>query len=335
MARPGARVRTATLVAVCVSAILLFCIVAVVTNHGSSPAKPTASPSALGDGWLSFRLPDARRALLKPDQMNLAKAAQEPGPGTSLLVFLPATGERPLGYREFLRTASAEGFSVLGLDYWNIGPSVTRTCLGDARCYGEVQQNRFTGADPSRFSRIGPENSILDRLHDSLTYLEQHDPAGDWSQYVHGTTIDWSRIVLAGHSQGGGEAGFISHLHEVQGVLMFSSPVETYGRVSARWLDHPGATPRSRLYAFDDVHDVYHARIVGSWRRLHLGHEVRGDVPTGSHALLSTRVLGTPLQTHGRSVNDRTPLRPDGEPVFAPTWRWMLEQVGGRDDAAA
>lgn len=327
------RVRRAGVAILVAAAVVVAGTLVAVSNRGPRPATTAASGSSekLPDGYLTFRLPDAQGALVRPDRLNLAKAAPDAATtAPPLLVFLPATGARPLDYRAFLETASDEGFSVLGLDYWNLGRSVTRTCLADAACYGEVQQNRFSGGDPSRFSRIGTENSILDRLTDSLGYLEKRDPSGDWSQYTSGGRIDWSKIVLAGHSQGGGESGFISHFHSVRGVLMFSSPVETYGDVSARWLDHPGATPVSRLYAFDDVHDVYNPRITGSWRRLHLGPAVTADVPSGGHALLSVLVLGTPLQTHGRSVDDSTPVTTEGTPVFAPTWRWMLRQVGGR-----
>ncbi len=290
---------------------------------------PTNQPSdarASGD-FFRFRLPIFAGNRSDPNSLNLAKPSAS---SDSLLLFLPATGERPVDYEEFLHTAYAAGFSVLGLDYWNIGRSVTKTCLAVAKCYTELQQNRFNGSDPSRFSKIDAENSVLDRLDDALDYLEKTDPDGRWQRFRTNGAIDWNDIVVAGHSQGGGESAYIGHLYQVQGVLTFSSPVETYEDVSASLMDRPGATPASRMYGFDDIHDIYADRIMPTWRKLGMGRVGPADavaVPTGSHTLLSSLHLGDPVQTHGRSVNDRTPRTASGAPVFAPTWRWMLQQV--------
>ena len=290
---------------------------------------PTNQPSqarSSGD-FFRFRLPIFAGHKSDPNSLNLAKPSSS---SDSLLLFLPATGERPVDYEEFLAVAHGAGFSVLGLDYWNVGRSVTKTCLAVAKCYTELQQNRFNGSDPSRFSKIDAENSVLDRLNDALDYLEKADPDGRWQRFRAGDAIDWSHIVVAGHSQGGGESAYISHLYPVQGVLTFSSPVETYQDVSASWMDGPGATPPARMYGFDDIHDIYADRIIPTWAKLGMGRARSSEavaVPTGRHTLLSSLDLGDPIQTHGRSVNDRTPRTPSGTPVFAPTWRWMLEQV--------
>jgi len=191
-----------------------------------------------------------------------------------------------------------------------------------------LQRNRFTGAHPSRFSHVSTANSIANRFRASVRYLQQHDPHGRWGRYLEHGRIEWSRIVLAGHSQGGGESAFIAHYYRVQGVLMFSSPVESYDNVTASWMDRHGVTPVSRMFGFDVIGDLYQQRIAGSWRKLGLGTDRDPvAVPTGGHALLSSLPVGNPLQTHGRSVDDSTPRGPSGTPIFAPTWRWMLAQV--------
>ena len=285
---------------------------------------PSSSPAASADGFLRFRLPYLDGIAPAPDFPNLARAADRPAP---LLLFLPATGAVPGDYTAFLKTGADAGYSVLGLDYPNLGRSVTRTCLGDARCYTTLQRNRLTGA-PSRFSHVSTANSILSRFRGAIHYLERHDPGGRWGRYLEHGRVDWSRIVLAGHSQGGGESAFIAHYYRVQGVLMFSSPVESYDDVTASWMKDRGATPIGRMYGFDVVGDLYQRRIAGSWRTLGLRTEGRPvPVPTGGHAMLSSLPVGNPLQTHGRSVDDRTPRDADGIPTFAPTWRWMLDQV--------
>jgi hypothetical protein len=288
-------------------------------------AEPRPSPT--GGEWVSFRLPYLDPSRGDPNELDLAWRAKEPGP---LLLFLPATGAVPSDYRDFLGVAAEEGYSVLGLSYWNIGRSVTRTCGADPDCYTQLQRNRLTGKSPSQFSRVDVANSILMRLKSALRYLNRHDRAGYWERYVDDSVIRWDRIVLAGHSQGGGESAFISHFHRVKGVLMFSAPVNTFGDVVASWIDDHGKTPASRMYGFDSTNDVYLGRIVGSWLRLGMGAASAAtatDVPTGGHTLLSSLYLGSPRESHGRTVDDNTIRDSDGAPALQKTWSWMLRQV--------
>jgi hypothetical protein len=292
----------------------------------SVPAFAADGAESPGRGFTQFRL-SAIHGPGNPNALNLARAASKPAP---LLLFLPATGAVPQDYRDFLETAADTGYSVLGLDYFNRGRSVAQTCGADADCYTLLQRNRFSGRSPSRFSRVDASTSIQARLRDALGYLEHHDRKGGWDRYLNGSSIQWKNIVLAGHSQGGGESAFISHYHRVRGVLMFSSPVETFEDVSASWMSRPGVTPVARMYGFDNVHDMYFDRIVGTWRKLGMGDPDAADaphVPTGSHVMLSSLYVGTPREAHGRSVSDGTVRGANGVPRYEKTWRWMLAQV--------
>ncbi|GAA4185851.1 hypothetical protein GCM10022288_08530 [Gryllotalpicola kribbensis] len=275
-------------------------------------------------GPIAFRLSSPADHALRPDALNLAESSPGNAP---LLVFLPATGAVPRSYTRFLDTAHGAGFSVLGLDYHNIGPSLAHSCEADLACYGDMLANRYDGSHPTRFSRVAPGGAIVDRLDDSLAYLCAHDPAGRWQRYLRGSEVRWNRLVLAGHSQGGGEAEYIAHRHAVRGVLMFSAPAEAMGGAAAGWLSGPSATPASRVWALDDVHDVYAARILPSWRALGIRPAAPARLPTGAHGLRTTLPLGTPGQAHDRVISDATPLGPDRRPVLEPVWRWMLARV--------
>jgi hypothetical protein len=324
---PGGRTSLlAAAVAVVVALVALPGHAAIADPPPADLVQSQSPPSTVGP-VLSFKLPYLEHRIHDPNAQDVAQHAAGHAP---LLIFLPATGQVPSQYREFLATAVLVGYSVLGLDYWNTGMSVTRTCRTDPRCYTELQQNRLSGSDASRFSRVGVANSILRRFSAAIEYLQTLDPQGDWGRYVVDGHPVWKNVVFAGHSQGGGESAYIAHLHKVQGVLMFSSPVETFGNVAASWMATPGATPPSRMYGLDDIHDIYFTRITGSWRRLHLGDpdpKKASAVPTGSHVLLSGLDIGDPLHSHGRSVDDGGPRTAKGTMTFAPTWTWMLEQV--------
>ncbi len=316
----------AAIVAVAVCVATLPAGPALAASPGADARQPRSLPTTDGP-VLSFKLPYLEHRVSDPNAQEVAQHAAGRAP---LLIFLPATGEVPENYREFLAAAVSVGYSVLGLDYWNTGKSVTRTCRGDPRCYTQLQQNRLNGEDPSRFSRVGEANSILRRFTAAIDYLQTLDPEGDWGRYMVDGHPVWKNVVFAGHSQGGGESAYISHLHKLRGVLMFSSPVETYGDISAAWMDAPGKTPPSRMYGFDDVHDIYFTRITGSWRRLHMGDPdptTASAVPTESHVMLSSLDIGNPLETHGRSVDDDGPRTTNGTMTFRPTWAWMLKQV--------
>lgn len=290
---------------------------------------PTESQlRARAEDRFRFRLGPIDSVIVHPDATDFA--ARTTGDDQPLLLFLPATGHIPDQYVDYLSLAAKSGYHVLGLDFWNIGRSVAHTCEADPHCYLDLQRNRFDGNDPDRFSKVDAANSVLDRLDASLAYLAANDPRGGWGDYAPGGRVDWSRIVVSGHSQGGGEAAYIAHRFAVKAQLTFSSPLIVDQGIDASWIATPSATPPSRMWGFDDEHDVYYDRILPSWQKLGFGADpLRADVPVppaGSsvHALISTRDIGTPAQTHLRSITDQTPLDADGRPVFRPVWAWML-----------
>jgi hypothetical protein len=237
-----------------------------------------------------------------------------------------------MDYRNFLATATESGYHVLALDYSNTGPSVQATCRADPDCYTAVQRNRLDGSHASAFSSVAPTDSILVRLHAAISYLKSHDSQGGWGRYAQGSTINWGRIVVAGHSQGGGESAYISHLHKVRGALMFSSPVETTDGIAASWMHARGKTPPTRLYAFEDDSDMFFSKIRGSWRMLGMDElgtpqNVDAGAPLKSHELVSTRDIGNAHESHSRTITDKTPTNAHGVPVFQFVWKWMLDQL--------
>jgi len=288
--------------------------------------------SAHAETLLTFRLPSEEGRTVAPNQPDIAESA----PGTApLLVFLPGTGSVPSSYMRFLDTAHAEGYSVLGLDYPDMGHSLARSCQGDMACYDDMLANRFNGADPTQFSAVHPSDAIADRLNDALGYLDAHDADGSWQRYRVGSRVRWTDLVLAGHSQGGSEAAYIAHVHKVRGVLMFSSPGEGLAGQTPTWTTRPSATPASREWALDDTHDAFAARIAPTWRALGIPSGAPARIPVGAHGLLTTLELGTPAEAHSRIIKDSTPLGTDHRPILEPVWQWMLRQPIDAGDASA
>ncbi len=334
----GLRIRHALVVAVVAGASIVgsaavaaaapaFAAPAAAESSPTPPPKAHANPVANRIVLEHFRLQGSALASISPNADNYAARTSAHSP---LLLFLAATGHHPSQYQDFLAVARDRGYHVLALDYWNNGMSVERMCGQNAACYTEVQRNRLDGSEPSQYSSVNPANSIVNRLRDSLIHLRTVDAGGDWQQFLDGTAINWSNIVVAGHSQGGGEAAYISHLHEVRAVLMFSSPVDSDGGVDASWMASRGATPASRMYGFDNSGDIFASRIVASWNALGMGTfgtpaNVADEMPVHSHELVSSLALGDPVQSHLRTVTDAVPLA-KGSPVYAGVWDWLLNR---------
>ena len=95
---------------------------------------------------------------------------------------------------------------------------------------------------------VRPANSILNRLQKLLVYLVKQDPDGGWGEFVADGQPVWSRIVVAGHSQGAGHAAYLGKMFPVDKVLMFSGPQDYFDDLDkpAPWLARPSATPPSR-----------------------------------------------------------------------------------------
>ncbi|WP_123653527.1 MULTISPECIES: BPSS1187 family protein [unclassified Curtobacterium] len=317
--------------------------------NGGRNTKARGDANGPQDEFHRFRLGAIDGERLSPNRDDFAARTASDGP---LLLFLPATRARPAEYQRFLTTALGDGYHVLGLDYWNLGRTLSGTCEADPHCYGAVQRNRFDGSRPSDFSAVSPAGSIVSRFRDAIAHLDDVDPDGGWGRFVTPAkenpgkgqdavdTISWKDIVVAGHSQGGGEAAYISHIRPVLGALMFSSPVESLGPVHAAWMDRPGRTPPARMYAIDDVRDVFGPRIRGSWRALGLDTPAtpggaagpwRTDTaapPEGSdpHAILTDIRVGTPAESHSRTIKDTTPLDASGQPRMEGLWQWLLHR---------
>jgi hypothetical protein len=295
------------------------------------------------DRFQRFRLRTDDGTRLRPNRADLAARTVANGP---LLLFLPATRAQPSDYTEFLSAATASGYHVLGLDYWNLGRTLSRTCGEHAHCYTQVQRNRFDGSSASRHSRVEPAGSIVHRLRSAVRHLDRADPAGGWGRFVQGGRVQWQDIVVAGHSQGGSEAAFIGHVRNVQGVLMFGAPAVSRGQSHASWLDRPGRTPPSRFYALAHVDDELGRFIRPSWRSLSLEGARRpfvtgsGTPITDPHVLETTVPVPVGRRAHSIVVSDSTPRDAAGTPVLLPVWEWMLgrfdvplvhpEPAGGR-----
>ena len=315
------------------------------TTGSSVVTAPAPTPGGQSTTVTTYQIQPAATAggLSGPADADFAAVDRGVPSNGELFLFLPGTGGQPDCCQSLVETAAQMGFVAVGLTYPNT-QAVGKICESNLRCYSTVRQDDFDGSTPSSFADISPANSIQSRLVDLLLYLAARHPGQGWGQFLAGTTPVWSRIVVAGHSQGGGDAAYIAKIRHLEGVVLLSSPVDstaTYPPVAATYLTTGHLTPLDRYVGFDHVDDPFHDKIVADWTALGLqsfgpATSVDGSRPPfdQSHELLTSAAVppgpAPALATHDSTAVDvQTPLCANGTPAFVPVWRYMMQVAAG------
>lgn len=328
----------------------------VIDNAGLAPAGFTVFQA--GGGGATYYGPPAasvERAVAPvatDPAINLALESHfaiNPSPAVrainKLLVFLPGTGAVAQTYRLILRAGAARGYHAVGLTYPN-DTAIGTLCDTDADvdCHGKARQEVITGESLSNKVDVNVTNSIVNRLTRLLKYLDTQYPAEGWGQFLNAGQPAWSRITVAGHSQGGGHAGLMAKLYSLDRAVYFSSPADwrIAAGVPATWITgKANVTPASRQFGFAHLRDSlvpYGTRIVPIWQALSLadyGAAISVDSSNapfnGSHQL-TTDADPTSFPAlnpaHNATVVDvSTPKNADGTPLFTPVWNYLAFPV--------
>jgi hypothetical protein len=303
-------------------------------STSTAPPTPTTPPASV----VRQIIPSATDPGI--DSNNDAHVAMNPAPGAvargKLFVFLPGTGAVPTMQQLILGAAAARGYHAIGLSYPN-STAVGVLCADDIDpdCFWNVRREVVTGVNTSDRIQITPANAITNRLDKLLRYLQTQYPTEGWGQFLVSGAIDWSRVSLAGHSQGGGHVGVLAKLVALDRAVYFSSPAD-WRQVSdapATWLSRPNVTAASLQYAFiheqDQLVPVAQAR--ANW--IALGLDALGVVTSidgaaapfgGSHQLTTRAVPLLAGSYHGASVVDAaTPRAASGAPLFEAVWTYL------------
>ena len=257
-----------------------------------------------------------------------------------LFVFLPGTGATPSLYRLILRSGASRGFHAIGLNYPN-PTAIGSLCQDstDANCYWDTRREVITGTDSSSLISVIPADSIVNRLLKAVSYLNQQYPAEGWGQFLAAGSIDWSKIIMAGHSQGGGHAGAMAKLYSLNRAVYFSSPADWSNKTGApaTWTTMTNVTPLAKQYGFSHLQDnlVPYTELSQIWQNIGLntlGSAVSVDSASSpfsnSHQLTTSRLpnlsLGAVSPYHSAPVVDAaTPRTASGTPVYEPVWGYL------------
>lgn len=300
-----------------------------------------ASSSALAFNFHSFRPSDTTSGI-DPQFDDFHEAYKDPNvtPRNKLMVFLPGTGVGPNVYKFFPETAAQNGFHVINLMYVNsfefIGMAVTNNC--DA-CYFETRMEILTGENLSNYETVDRNNSIEHRLIKALVYLQSNYPSENWTQFLNGSNILWNSVVIVGHSQGAGQAGFIAKQYAVDRAIMFDSG-DWYDLENrpATWISTPGATPARQFFGAAHTNDPLfpNPHQLPAWTAFGLtnfGPAIFAEDITDPQ-FNGSRMLRTAVDPrnntgetayHGAMVRDEhVPLNAFDVPIFRSLWEYML-----------
>ncbi len=259
-----------------------------------------------------------------------------------LLLFFPGTNGTPWDYRLFQQTAADMGYHVVGLSYENLASININICprTFDSTCHGRARYEIWFGEDQHASIEISYANSVMNRLLMLLQYLEMNYPEENWQQFLSDSTVQWHRIVTAGHSQGAGHAAFASKLFQVDRVIMMSWTDWAQPGKTASWIREPGATPDSAYFGFIHTGDAsIYAKIPITWsdfNMLQFGPIVNIDTTSypylNSHSLITSvpiDTLMTQANFHNATCVDwATPIDQTAKtPLLLPVWQYLLGKV--------
>lgn len=259
-----------------------------------------------------------------------------------LFIFLPGTGGIAINTREVNWTAADMGFHAINLTYPN-DVAVGELCgpTPDLDCYARVRLEIIDGTDRTPLVSVNRANSIENRLIKLLIYLRSQSPGDNWGQFlIDDSTINWSKVIITGHSQGGGHAGIIGRYHSVVRIVMFAAmDFNNRADAPANWIGVPGSTPNAsgpeKFWGFshtrDDMIDFTRltTRVWPAYGMPQFGPVVNVDNQLPPYS--NTHSLTTDLDsdaTHGCIVVDARLARlQDGTPVYQPVWQYMLSNT--------
>ncbi|MBO9571669.1 MAG: hypothetical protein J7497_05605, partial [Chitinophagaceae bacterium] len=141
----------------------------------------------------------------------------------TLVVFLPGTFRQPNNYLFIMEQLALMGYHVIGLMY-KTDPAINPICktTDDITCHWRARMETIDGTDRHPSVSVNVPNSILNRLAKVLQYTINTHPGEGWDQYYTGSAIQWSRIIVTGHSQGASLSGIIGKEFSPKRVVMFS-----------------------------------------------------------------------------------------------------------------
>jgi hypothetical protein len=218
--------------------------------------------SACGDKSTTDNTPAPNSStLVRPNQVDVAYSSSDAEHYVvrnnkthlnKLLLFIGGSFSVPKDYNFFCDQAATLGLDVISLSYPNnVGTAPLGTST-DQLIFDNYREEICFGNAVSNVVSVDVLNSINTRATKLVQYLKSSFPSENWGQYLTANnTLQWSKIILSGHSQGSGHACYLGKKNLVDRVVMLSGPNDYSTNFSApgNWLTVNGQTPLTKHFA--------------------------------------------------------------------------------------
>jgi hypothetical protein len=243
-----------------------------------------------------------------------------------LLLFIGGSYSVPKDYYIFCQHAATQGFDVISLSYPNTIATAPLGSSSDQYIFDNYRDEICFGNQVSNVVIVDALNCINTRTIKLIQFLKVTYPNENWQQYLTAqNTLQWNKVIVAGHSQGSGHACYLGKKNLVDRVLMFSGPNDYSGYYSAaaNWLTQTGATPLNNQFSLLHVQDeiVPFANQVANLRGLGLLSSSQNPViidaipaPYGNVRSLSTNIQA--MSFHSSTIGGNT--------ILPNVWTYML-----------
>ena len=251
-----------------------------------------------------------------------------------LLIHLPGTFGEPKRATLFGSLAANLGFHSIGLMYPNV-PTVGSFCTNntDLTCFENVRREIIEGLDYSPEISIQQNEAIYNRIKKLISYLSTNHPSENWSQFLNESgEVNWEKVIVSGHSQGGGHAALMGKLFPLKRVLCFSSPKDWNNTIDnvPPWVgDENWAMDKSNVFVFNHLLDEHEQQLV-IWDSLGLNssgppiHVETMNPPYSNTRQLVTNYNVNTGDEHASTIQDNKTPKINLIPVFEPVWTYML-----------
>jgi hypothetical protein len=191
-------------------------------NPGNSSQFPNFFPGA---AW------EAPSIAYEPDDKSTAEAQY-------LVLHMPGTSSPTVNQTDYTNTVADEGFYVLSLVYSSYPFAVDNSdayCMSSPEtssdCNTNLHECVVLGCSTNPLWPVPPDESIQSLATKNLQSL-------GWNQFLsskgdNDSMIDWSKVIVTGHSQGGSHAAYMSTQLPVARAVLLSGPQEV---VNATWM---------------------------------------------------------------------------------------------------
>lgn len=255
----------------------------------------------------------------------------------TLYVFLPGTYRNPTNSRATTEKAAKLGYHAIGLMYDNLvaGNPLCRA-TGDITCHSRARREVIDGVDRHSGVNVNVANSLINRLTRLLLYMNRTRPTQGWGQYLLNGKPNWSKIIVAGHSQGGAIAGVIGRHYPVKKVIMISMMDFLNNGKIPDWV--ASQVNKERFFAITHINDelVPYDKVQAGWKAMGLsvyGGKINVDASSppfsNTHTLISSRVPTTTLvdKFHNcTGVDSYIPKNSSGVYVYDKAWEYLMNK---------